>query len=119
MLTWLQLVPLLGLPTLILSAIAALPTKPFHGHVLGGGPVREYFLNHMLVPVLPNDAAVALVQWFSQANYAQEWFLSLIVIVNINALLLPLLYFVGEFVIKFSTWFKRKDIQLKRDAIRK
>jgi hypothetical protein len=119
MITWLQLWPLLALPTLILGAITAIPTKLINGHVMGGGPVREYLLNHVLVPVLPNDAAVSVVQWFAHANAFQEWFLSLLVIVNINGLLLPLLFVFGQGLIALSTWFTRKNIQLKRDAIRK
>jgi hypothetical protein len=119
MITWLQLWPLLTLPTLILGAITAIPTMPINGRVMGGGPVREYFLNHILVPILPNDAAFTLVQWFAHANAVQEWFLSLLVIVNINGLLLPLLFIVGQGLIFVSTWFTRKDIQLKREAIRK
>lgn len=86
---------------------------------MGGGVVREYFLNHILVPVLPNDAAMSLVQWFAHTNVVQEWFLSLFVVVNINGLLLPILFVLGQVLIVFSTWFTRKDIQLKRDAIRR
>lgn len=119
MITWIQLWPLFGLPTIILGAITAIPTRAINGRIIGGGPVREYFLNHVLVPVLPNDAAASLVRWFAHANAFQEWFLSLLVIVNINGLLLPLIFVVGEGLIAVSTWFTRKDIQLKRDAIRK
>lgn len=119
MITWLQIWPLLALPTLILAAITAIPTNQINGRIMGGGPVREYFLNHILVPVLPNDAAVAVVQWFSHASAIQEWFLTLLVVVNINGLLLPLLFVFGQVLIWLSTWFTRKDIELKRDAIRR
>ena len=119
MITWLQLWPLLGLPTLILGAITAIPTTLINGRMLGGGPVREYFVNHIIVPVLPNDAATQLVQWFAQASAVQEWFLTLLAIVNINGLLLPLLFVFGQGLITVSTWFTRKDIQMKRDAIRR
>jgi hypothetical protein len=119
MITWLQIWPLLTLPTLILGAITAIPTNQINGKIMGGGPVREYFLNHILVPVLPNEAAASLVQWFSQASALQEWFLSLLVVVNINGLLLPLLFVFGQGLIGLSTWFTRKDIELKRDAIRR
>ena len=119
MITWLQLWPLLTLPTLILGAITAIPTMHINGREMGGGPVREYFLNHALVPVLPHDAAMALVQWFAHANAMQEWFLALLLAVNINGMLLPLLFVLGQGLIALSTWFTRKDIQLKRDAIRR
>ncbi len=119
MITWLQLWLIMPIPTLVLGAMAAIPTMNIQGRVMGGGPVREYFLNHILVPVLPHDAAASLVQWFAQASAVQEWFLTLLVVVNINALLLPLLFVLGEGLIMLSTWFTRKDIQLKRDAIRR
>jgi hypothetical protein len=119
MITWLQLWPLLTLPTILLGAITSIPTMQISGRVVGGGPVREYFLNHILVSALPNDAASALVQWFAHANVVQEWFLSLLVVVNINGLLLPLLFLLGQGLIMLSTWFTRKNIQLKRDAIRR
>ena len=45
MITWLKIWPLLLMPTVILSAIDAFPTSLIGGRVLGGGPVREYYLN--------------------------------------------------------------------------
>ena len=119
MITWLQLAVLLPLPTVLLGLIAALPTREFNGHLLGGGPFREYLLNHIIVPVLPNDAAISLVQWFAHANVWQEWLLSLLIVVNINGVLLPLLYGLGEVLITVSTWIIRKDLELKRNAIRR
>ena len=88
------------------------------GRVLGGGPVREYYLNHFLLPLLPADASASLVSWFSTANSMQEWLLAFAVSVNLNAILLPLLYVLGVFVIQVSSWVAKKDIQLKRDSIR-
>ena len=118
MVTWIQLWPLMLMPTIILSALAAIPTRLFNGRVLGGGPVREYYLNHFILPVLPADASVSLVQWFSTASAIQEWCVAFAVSVNINALMLPLLYVFGIFVIQVSSWFAKKNIQLKRDSMR-
>ena len=61
MITWLTYWPALLTPTVILSALAGLPTRMFNGHLVGGGPVREYYLNHFILPVLPADAASSLV----------------------------------------------------------
>lgn len=118
MITWLKIWPLLLMPTVILSALAAIPTHIFNGRLLGGGPVREYYLNNFLLPVLPADASASLVQWFSTASSMQEWLLAFAVSVNINAILLPLLYVFGIFVIQVSSWVAKKDIQLKRDSVR-
>jgi hypothetical protein len=73
MITWLTYWPVLLTPTVILSALAALPTRMFNGYLVGGGPVREYYLNHFILPVLPADAARSLVAWFSTASGLQEW----------------------------------------------
>lgn len=97
MITWLKIWPLLLMPTVILSAIAAFPTSLIGGRVLGGGPVREYYLNHFLLPVLPADASASLVSWFSAASSMQEWLLAFAISVNLNAVLLPLLYVLGNF----------------------
>ena len=117
MITWLKIWPLLLMPTVILSAIAAFPTSLIGGRVLGGGPVREYYLNHFLLPVLPADASASLVSWFSTASSTQEWLLAFAVSVNLNAILLPLLYVLGIFVLHYPTssiWFPRWSWYRKR-----
>lgn len=118
MITWLQLWPLLLMPTIILSALAGMPSRVFSGRLLGGGPVREYYLNHFVLPVLPADAGASLVAWFSTASGFQEWLLAFCVSINLNALMLPLLFAFGFVVIQLSTWFSKKNIQLKREAMR-
>jgi hypothetical protein len=118
LITWLRIWPLLLMPTVILSALAAFPTSLIGGRVLGGGPVREYYVYHFLLPVLPANASAALVNWFATASSMQEWLLAFAVPVNLNAILLPLLYALGVFVIQVSSWVAKKDIQLKRDSIR-
>ena len=118
MITWLTYWPVLLTPTVILSALAGLPTLMFNGHLVGGGPVREYYLNHFILPVLPTDAASSLVAWFLTASGLQEWLLSFAVAVNINALMLPLLYALGVLIIGLSSWVSKKNIDLKRQAVR-
>jgi hypothetical protein len=118
MITWLQYWFVMPMPTVILSAMAAMPTRAFNGHLLGGGPVREYYLNHFALAVLPADAGRQLVEWFSTASVFQEWLLAFAVAININAILLPLLYALGVFVIGLSSWVSKKNIDLKRQAIR-
>ena len=82
MITWLSFWLTLLMPTVILSALAALPTWVLNGRLVGGGPVREYYLNHFILPVLPTDAASSLVAWFSAASGLQEWLLSFAVAIN-------------------------------------
>ena len=118
MITWIQLWPLMPMPTVILSALAAIPTLTFNGRMLGGGPVREWLLNQLVLPVLPADISFSLVQWFATASAFQEWAFAFAVAININALMLPLLYVFSIVVIRTSSWFAKKNIQLKRDALR-
>lgn len=118
MITWLNYWPVLIMPTVILSAIAGVPTYLHSGGLIGGGPVREYFLNHFVLPLLPADSAAQLVAWFSTASAFQEWTLAVAVAININALLLPPLYAQGVGVIALSAWVSKKNIQLKRQAVR-
>lgn len=44
MITWFQLWPVLLMPTGILSVLAAMPTLQVGGRLLGGGPMREFYL---------------------------------------------------------------------------
>lgn len=118
MLTWLQLWPLLMMPTVMLSVIAALPTFAWQGRVLGGGVVREYYLNHFVLPLLPAETGAQLVAWFSTADGFQEWLLAFAVSINLNALMLPVLYGLGAVVIGVSSWVSKKNIDLKRQAMR-
>lgn len=118
MITWLTLWPMLLTPTIILAALASCPTFRYHGRMIGGGPVREFYLNHFLLPVLPHDAGASLVAWFSSATTVQEWFLALAVAVNINAAILPVLYGAGFCAISLSAWMARKNIELQRRGMR-
>src|SRR5450759_1544202 len=81
-------------------------------------PGARVLPNHFLLPVLPADASASLVSWFSTASSMQEWVLAFAVSVNLNAILLPLLYVLGIFVIQVSSWAAKKDIQVKRDSRR-
>jgi hypothetical protein len=115
MITWLNYWPAMLLPSLLLLPPAWMPTTMFRG--LGGGVVRQWYLNHFLLPLLPNDAAAALVQWYATASVWQEWGVAAAIVININALLLPPLYLLGAVVIGLSSWVARKDIELKRRAV--
>lgn len=71
-----------------------------------------------ILPVLPTDAARSLVAWFSTASGLQEWLLSFAAAINLNALMLPLLYALGVLIIGLSSWVSKKNIDLKRQAVR-
>lgn len=123
MITWIHYWPFLPMPTLLLSAMAAIPTRTINGHLVGGGPVREFCLNNfawpaLSLPVWPAGSTAQLVAWFSTASEFQEWLLTFVVALNINAILLPLLYGLGVAVIGLSSWHAKKNIDQKRNAMR-
>lgn len=118
MITWIQVWPILGIPFLTLAGLAALPTAAFNGRVLGGGPIREWLLNHLMLPALPHEAAVQAVVWFQHASGLQEWSMSALIALNVNALLLPAFYGLGLVLIRTGNWFTNKDLELKRQAAR-
>ena len=118
MITWIQVWPILGMPTIVVAGIAALPTAEFRSRILGGGPVREWLLNHLLLPLIPQDAGLALAAWFQHANGVQEWLVALLIALNVNAVLLPAFYGLGFVIIRTGNWFTNKDLELKRTAAR-
>ena len=118
MLTWFRLWPLLALPVFFLSLLFSLPMVEVRHQLLGGGLVRQWLLNQGLVPLLPDMQTAQIIQWFSQASALQEWLLAFLIALNINALLLLPLFFVGQLVIKFSAWTMRTELKLKRQSVR-
>ena len=58
--------------------------------------------------------ALTLAAWFQAATPWQEWMLALLVAVNVNAVLLPAFFGLGQALISASARFARKDIELKR-----
>jgi hypothetical protein len=119
MITWLQLFPILLLPTYVLGVLAALPTVTAFNRMLGGGPLREWLLNQLLLSWFPTHAGTALVEWFTHASIVQEWLLALLIALNLNAISLPLLYALGNGLIRVKNWFAIKNLELKRKNARR
>jgi len=118
MLTWFRLWPLLALPVFLLSLLISLPMFEVRHQLLGGGLVRQWLLNHGLLPLLPEVQTEQVITWFSQASALQEWLLAFLIALNINALLLLPLFFVGQLVINFSAWTMRTELNIKRQSVR-
>jgi len=118
MLTWFRLWPLLALPVFVLSLFISLPMFEVRHQLLGGGLVRQWLLNHGLLPLLPDVQTGQIIHWFSQASALQEWCLAFLIAMNINALLLLPLYFIGQLVIALSAWTMRTELKLKRQSVR-
>lgn len=118
MITWFQVWPLLATPFLLISLLAALPTFTFNSQSLGGLPVREWFLNHFLLPVLPAAFEDRVLSWYSGANTVDAWLLVALVALNLNAVLLPALYWIVGRLINVSGWFTSKSLELKTKTLR-
>jgi hypothetical protein len=119
MLTWFQVWPILGMPFFCISLISAIPTFPFFGRCFGGGMIREWLLNVLLLPVLPARFEDHLLDWFTQATPLQEWLLVALVAINLNAVVLPVLYGVAKACIAISGWYTRTTLSLKTNTLRR
>ena len=118
MLTWFRLWPLLALPVFLLSLLISLPMFEARHQLLGGPLVRQWLLNHGLLPLLPEGQTAQIIDWFAQASTPQEWLLAFLIALNINGVLLLPLFFVGQLIIAFSAWTMRTELNIKRQSIR-
>lgn len=59
----------------------ALPTTENHGAYFGGGPLRQWTLNHFLLPALPDNIAHSALVLFNHGDVIDEWLLCAPVIV--------------------------------------
>lgn len=98
MITWFQVWPLLLMPYLISFAVGLFPY------------VREFVLNNLLIPLLPYDLAVNLVDWYSTASVLEELSLHFIISVNIGTLVYPLFYLIGHLFIALTNNMARSQI---------
>ncbi len=118
MLTWVQVWVILPAPLVPLFLIGCFPTVELFGRVFNGGIIRQWFVNHVAVPMLPDSAAHALVAWFDQATFAQEVILHWVIATDTTLLLLPVTYMLGRAIIAVSSWASTTDHSLKSKAAR-
>lgn len=118
MLTWIRLWPAFVFPVLGLNLIGFFPTVSFQGQYLGGGPVRAWAVNTFLLPFLSAAQGGKVVAWYSQATVMQECFLFGIIALNLDVFMMPVLYGLGNVIIKINNWISIKELQLKRSAAR-
>ncbi|KAF0190545.1 MAG: hypothetical protein FD165_2626 [Gammaproteobacteria bacterium] len=119
MLTWVQVWIVLPAPLFPLFLVGCFPTVELAGRVFNGGVIRQWFVNHVALPVLPESAGQALVAWFDhQASFAQEVILHLVISIDLTLLLLPVTYGLGKAIIFISSWASTTDHDLKSTAAR-
>ena len=118
MLTWVRLWVILPAPLLPLLLVGCIPAFEIMGKTLQGGIIRQWFVNHIALPLLPHDWAVQLVAWFEQASFIQELMLHLLISADLTLLLLPLMYLVGHVLISMNAWASTTDHSLKIKQVR-
>lgn len=118
MTTWFSLWPVLMIPSVLVFVAGLIPGLSFLNHTFGGGMVRQWLVNHVLIPILPKDWGWLLVDWYQAASVAQELVLHALVAINMNALLLPVLYLGGEGVIRLSGWSASSAFKAQRQQIK-
>lgn len=119
MTSWIRLWPLLLMPYVVMLGIGLMPTVHLFGRDLGGPYVREWVLNTWVLPWMPQDSAITLVGWFAKASPLQEMWLHALIMLNLYALLFPVLLGTGALVIRYSVWSTATDLVLKRRALRR
>jgi len=118
MTSWIRLWPMLLIPYVVLCVIGLIPTLHIFGRDVGGPYIREWVLNECLLPLLPQSAAIRIVDGFAHATVAQEFLLHALIMLNVYALVFPLLFGFGMLVIKYSVWSTATDLALKRRALK-
>ncbi len=118
MMTWFTAWPLLGFPFFIICLVSSIPTFHYKGLAFGGVEVREWLLDRFLLPVIPGPFEDRILDWFSHTSSLVEWLLVAFVAININALLLPFLYYFVGGLIRISNYLSRKSYEAKQGAVR-
>jgi len=118
MLTWIRFWPVFAVPMFVVNALGFLPTIFEAGRYWGGGPIRQWMLNMVLIPILSYEQAESIVAWFDEATVFEECLMYGIIILNLNILVLPLLYTIGNAMMRFSNWITVTNLDLKRKAAR-
>ena len=119
MITWLQVAPFLAVPGLLVFLSGLLPMVEVFGRPVGGGIVREWLVNHLVLPVLPVADAGSLVEWYMHTRLSGELLLHALVALNMNTALLLVLYPLAAGYIRLNNWVAKTDLALKRGSAKR
>ncbi len=81
--TWFNYLFIMIFASLIPFIIGLLPTIETGGRHYGGGPIRQYFVNKMVL-ILPSDKSELLVDKFMSGSVVDEYILYLPIALNIS-----------------------------------
>ncbi len=119
MITWLQVAPFLAVPGFLVFLSGLLPLVEVFGTPVGGGMVRQWCVNHLVLPVLPVADAGALVEWYMHTRLSGELALHALVSINLNTALLLVLYPLAAGYIRLNNWVAKTDLALKRGSAKR
>ena len=119
MITWLQVAPFLIIPGVLVFISGLVPMVDVLGTSLGGGLVREWFVNHLVLPVLPVADASRVVEWYMQTSLSGELALHALVALNLNTALILVLYPLAASFIRVNNWAAKTDLALKRSSAKR
>lgn len=118
--TWLD-ADLWALPVAVLMILVfpmLLPTLQIQGNYIGGGVIREWVLNHVLMPFVPLEKGQAVVDWWHQAGWFEESMVYAIFVVNAFALLMPVIYALMKLKIASSNWYRLRQFKDKHHYVK-
>jgi len=119
MITWLQVAPFLVFPGVLIFISGLVPMVDVLGTSIGGGLVREWFVNHLVLPLLPVVDATRVVEWYMQTSFSGELALHALVSLNLNTALLLVLYPLAAGFIRVNNWAAKTDLALKRGSAKR
>ena len=119
MITWLSVAPFLLVPGMLVFFSGLVPMVDVLGTPIGGGLVREWCVNHLVLPLLPVADASRVVDWYMQTSFSGELALHALVSLNLNTALLLVLYPLAAGFIRVNNWAAKTDLALKRDSAKR
>ena len=116
--TWWNLLPAIVLAIVIPFLIGILPTIEVNNKHLGGGPIRQYFINIVAGNISPEKSA-HLVELFENATVSGEIGLYLPIALNMSLASLLFMYCIGYTVIEGSNYIKNNIYNSQRSRAKK
>lgn len=81
-----------ALSWLALAALGAFPTFQLFRRYYGGGPIREWVVNTLLLPAVPRPLAETARDAFNAGTPTTEWLLAVLTLVPYVLALVPVLF---------------------------
>jgi len=111
--TWWNYVGLIVMAIIVPFIIGLIPTFEFNGKIFGGGPIRQYIVNH-IATYLPPSTANELIAQFMNGTTQDEIILYLPIAFNISAITLIIAFCFGTVLIEINNFIKNSIYKSER-----